>query len=137
VLLVNDTGLTLLLADAVLAIHFLLVVFVVLGLVLIASGRLAGWVWIYGRGFRFSHLAVIGVIVMQAWLGQLCPLTVLENFLRTKAGEAAYSETFVEHWLHQILFYDAPFWVFAVIYTLFGGLVLFFWSVDRNKVFDG
>jgi hypothetical protein len=134
---VIDTRLTLLLADAVLAIHFLLVVFVVLGLVLIVIGRLARWTWIFGRGFRISHLAVIGVIVMQAWLGQLCPLTVLENFLRAKAGAAAYSETFVQHWLHEVLFFDAPFWVFALIYTLFGGLVLFFWSVDRNKIFDG
>jgi hypothetical protein len=134
---VIDTRLTLLLADAVLAIHFLLVVFVVFGLVLIVIGRLVGWTWIFGRSFRISHLAVIGVIVMQAWLGQLCPLTILENFLRAKAGEAAYSETFVEHWLHQILFYDVPFGVFAVVYTLFGGLVLFFWSVDRNKIFDG
>ena len=133
----NDTGPYLLLADTILVIHFSLVVFVVLGLLAIVVGRLLGWTWIYGRVFRASHLGVIGVVVIQAWLGRLCPLTILENILRVKGGEAGHSGTFVGYWLHRILFYDAQPWVFAAIYTLFGGLVLFFWLMDRKKVFHG
>jgi hypothetical protein len=136
-LFVNDTGPYLLLADTILVIHFSLVVFVVLGLLAIVVGRLLGWIWIYGRVFRASHLGVIGVVVIQAWLGRLCPLTILENILRVKGGEAGHSGSFVGYWLHRVLFYDAQPWVFAVIYTLFGGLVLFFWLMDRKKVFHG
>ncbi len=132
----NDTGLYLVLADAVLVIHFLLVVFVVMGLLAILAGRLIGWTWIYSRGFRISHLVVIGVVVAQAWLGRLCPLTILESFLRVRGGQAGYSETFIEHWLHRILFFDAEPWVFTVVYTVFGGFVFAFWFIDRGKSLD-
>lgn len=133
----NDTGPYLLLADTILVIHFSLVVFVVLGLLAIVVGRLIGWTWIYGRTFRISHLLVIGIVIAQAWLGRLCPLTILESFLRGKAGQAGYSETFVGYWLHRILFFNAQPWVFTLIYTVFGGLVFLFWAIDRKKAPKG
>ncbi len=133
----NDTGPYLLLADTILVIHFSLVVFVVLGLLAIVVGRLIGWTWIYGRVFRISHLLVIGIVIAQAWLGRLCPLTILESFLRGKAGQAGYSETFVGYWLHRILFFNAQPWVFTLIYTVFGGLVFLFWAIDRKKAPNG
>jgi len=136
-LFVNDTGPYLLLADTILVIHFSLVVFVVLGLLAIVVGRLIGWTWIYGRTFRISHLLVIGIVIAQAWLGRLCPLTILESFLRGKAGQAGYSETFVGYWLHRILFFNAQPWVFTLIYTVFGGLVFLFWAIDRKKAPKG
>lgn len=133
----NDTGPYLLLADTILVIHFSLVVFVVLGLLAIVVGRMIGWIWIYGRTFRISHLLVIGIVIAQAWLGRLCPLTILESFLRGKAGQAGYSETFVGYWLHRILFFNAQPWVFTLIYTVFGGLVFLFWAIDRKKAPNG
>jgi hypothetical protein len=136
-LFVNDTGPYLLLADTILVIHFSLVVFVVLGLLAIVVGRMIGWIWIYGRTFRISHLLVIGIVIAQAWLGRLCPLTILESFLRGKAGQAGYSETFVGYWLHRILFFNAQPWVFTLIYTVFGGLVFLFWAIDRKKAPNG
>jgi len=112
------------LADAILILHFLLAAFVVVGFVLILVGMWAGWAWIHNRLFRLTHLVVIGIIVTQAWLGRLCPLTVWENELREKAGQASYAVTFMQHWLQKILFYQAEPWVFAVIYTVFGSAVL-------------
>jgi hypothetical protein len=132
----NDTGLYLLLADAILVIHFLLVGFVVSGLLSIVVGRLIGWTWIYGCIFRVSHVIVIGLVVAQAWLGRLCPLTILENFLRVRAGGAGRSETFVGYWLHRVLFYTTEPWVFVAIYTVFGGLVLVFLAIDRKRIFS-
>ena len=125
-----------LLADAILVIHFLFVVFVVFGLVLILIGLLAQWSWVHNRIFRITHLAAIGIVVLQAWLGQLCPLTVWENDLRRLAGQSAYEETFVEHWLHQVLFYQAEPWVFAMIYTGFGVLVVLVWFLGRRDAKD-
>lgn len=115
------------LADTVLTIHVLVVVFVVLGLVLVLAGNRLGWRWVNNVWFRLAHLGAIGVVVAEAWLGVVCPLTTLEMWLRSKAGVDAYSGSFIEYWLQQILYYDAPVWVFATIYTLFGLLVAAAW----------
>lgn len=117
----------LLAADAVLVLHVLFVVFVVVGLLLIMTGRLLSWSWVSNWWFRVSHLVAIGVVVLQSWLGVICPLTRLEMALREKAGDATYAGGFVSHWLETILYYRAPAWVFAVCYTAFGLLVLLSW----------
>lgn len=116
-----------LLADFVLLVHLAVVVFVVGGLLLIVAGNVRHWRWVNSVVFRVTHLLAVGVIVVQAWLGELCPLTVLESWLRAQAGEAAYSASFIEHWVQQLLYYDAPFWVFTLVYTLFGLLVAWVW----------
>ena len=123
----NDAGLYGLMADAILVLHFAFVVFVVFGFMLILIGLLVRWSWRHNRKFRISHLAAIGFVVLQAWLGQLCPLTIWENELRRRAGQSGYTETFVEHWLRDILFYQAEPWVFTTIYTCFGTLVVIVW----------
>ena len=129
----NDADLYSLLADAMLVIHFAFVVFVVIGFMLILLGLLAHWSWIHNRIFRITHLAAIGIVVLQAWLGQLCPLTLWENELRRLAGQSGYTETFVEHWLHEVLFYQAAPWVFTTIYTGFGVLVVLVWVLGRRS----
>lgn len=132
----NSAALYSLFADAILVIHFLFVVFVVFGLALILIGLRARWSWVHNRIFRIAHLAAIGIVVLQAWLGQLCPLTIWENNLRRLAGQSAYEETFVEHWLHQVLFYQAEPWMFAMIYTGFGVLVVLVWFLGRRAAKD-
>ena len=128
----NDVTLYSLLADTILVVHFAFVVFVVFGFVLILIGLPAGWAWIHNRTYRITHLAAIGIVVLQAWLGRLCPLTIWENELRRRAGQPDYEETFVQHWLHQILFYEAESWVFTATYTVFGALVLLVWLLGRK-----
>ncbi|MGE0373054.1 MAG: DUF2784 domain-containing protein, partial [Gammaproteobacteria bacterium] len=102
-----------LLADAVLVLHAGFVAFVVLGLVAIVAGNLRRWAWVNNRGFRFAHLAAIGVVVAQGWLGILCPLTGLESWLRERAGEEGYTGGFIRHWLGALIYYDVPAWVFV------------------------
>ncbi len=115
------------LADAVLLLHTAVVVFVVGGLVLVVMGNLRGWQWVNRLWFRLLHLAAIGTVVAQAWLGMVCPLTTLESWLRAQAGGAGYQAGFIEHWLQRLLFYEAPGWVFTLAYSLFGLLVLASW----------
>jgi hypothetical protein len=117
----------LLAADAVLLLHVLFVVFVVTGLVLILAGKLLSWAWVRNWWFRVIHLAAIGVVVLQSWLGVICPLTKLEMYLRGKAGDAMYAGSFVAHWLESILYYRAPTWVFAACYTAFAAIVVLSW----------
>jgi polyferredoxin len=116
-----------LLADAVLALHVAVVVFVVAGLVLVVAGNLRGWHWVNALWFRLAHLAAIAFVVAESWLGWTCPLTTLEMWLRAKAAAPIYAGSFIEHWLQRLLYYDAPAWMFTVGYSLFGLLVLATW----------
>jgi hypothetical protein len=116
-----------LLADLVLATHFAVVAFVIGGLVLVVAGNACGWAWVNRWWFRLAHLAAIAVVVAQAWLGVVCPLTTLESALRVKAGGTGYDTSFIEHWLTRVLYYDAPAWVFTTAYSLFGLAVIAAW----------
>jgi hypothetical protein len=69
-------------------------------------------------------LGAIGTVAAESWLGTTCPLTTLEICLRSKAGEAFYTVSFIEHWLQRLIFYDAPPWAFVLGYSFFGLLVL-------------
>ena len=116
-----------LLADAVLLLHFGFVAFVVGGLLLIVVGNSRGWRWVNDWWFRLAHLAAIAFVVAQAWLGQACPLTTLESWLRMRAGDMPYATSFVGHWLQRVLFYDAPSWAFTLAYSAFAALVVGAW----------
>ena len=111
-------------ADGVLILHLAYVGFVVVGFLLTLVGCLARWPWIRNRWFRGVHLAMIGIVVAEAWCGIVCPLTTWEQSLRDRAGEQTYRGAFVANLVHNYLFYDAPPWVFTVIYTLFGAAVV-------------
>jgi len=123
------------LADAILISHVLFVLFVVLGLVLIIIGKLKGWSWVTNPWFRLCHLIAISIVVIQSWLGIVCPLTTWEMSLREKAGESVYSVSFIEYWLNKILYFQAPWWIFVLIYTVFGGLVLLSWFWVKPRSF--
>jgi hypothetical protein len=122
-------------ADIILVIHTAVVLFIVLGLVLILAGKLAGWRWVHNPWFRLLHLAAILLVVLQSWLGVICPLTNWEMALRSKASATVYEGSFISHWLQQLIYYQAPPWVFTVGYTLFGSLVLLSWYLVRPRPF--
>jgi len=110
-------------ADAVVVLHAAYVSFVVFGQLAIFIGILVRWAWVRNARFRWLHLLTISIVVVESLLGIVCPLTTLEAWLRTRAGQAAYRGDFLGHWVHALLFYDAPPWVFTLIYTAFGLLV--------------
>ena len=112
-------------ADVILVVHTAFIAFVLVGLVLTWVGILRRWRWVRGFGFRAAHMAAIIFVVVQAYFGIVCPLTIWENQLRLRAGQPAYGDRgFIHHWLHNLIFFDAPSWVFTVCYTAFGLLVL-------------
>jgi hypothetical protein len=82
------------LAEGVLLLHLLFILFVVLGgLWVLRRPRLA-WVHLpaalWGAGIEF--------------FGWVCPLTPLENALRRVAGEAGYRGGFIEHYLLPVIY---------------------------------
>ena len=120
-------------ADAILLVHVGLAAFVVFGLALILIGKFRRWSWIRNPWFRLGHLGAIGVVAIQSWFGVICPLTVFEMELRSRAGDAVYPGSFIAHWLEAILYYQAPPWVFAVSYTLFGAMTVGSWFWVRPR----
>jgi hypothetical protein len=132
----SRTSLFLLGADTLLFIHVLFVVFVVFGLLLIWIGKYFSWAWVRNPWFRLLHLICIGIVVVQAWAGVICPLTTWEMALRERAGDAIYSGSFIGYWLNAILYYEAPEWVFTLVYSVFGSLVIGSWIWVRPDRFS-
>ena len=101
------------LADFVLALHFFVVGFIVLGLILVWIGALARWSWVRSTWFRYLHLAAIVFVAAEALLGYACPLTLWEDLLRG----GARPESFIGRWVVHLLYYDAPEWAFTTLYA--------------------
>lgn len=119
-----------LLADLVLVAHVFIAAYNVLGLAVVWIGALARWRFVGNRWFRGTHLAAMGIVVVEALLGLTCPLTVWENQLRAEAGQAPYAESFLSHWAGRFFYFDAPPELFTAIYLAFFGLmVLSAWLV--------
>ena len=83
-----------LLADIILSFHFAFVVFAIFG----------GLIVLYKRRVAWVHVPVVlwsAVINLASWV---CPLTPLENFFRSAAGQAGYKGGFVEHYIVPIIY---------------------------------
>jgi hypothetical protein len=122
-------------ADLVLLVHFAFVVFVLGGLIAIWAGYFRKWAAIRNFWFRLGHLLAIGVVAAEGIGGVVCPLTRWEADLRWRAGgNAAYAGSFMQHWVHRIMFFDLPESVFTIIYIVFFLLVgLSFWLVQPSR----
>ena len=116
-----------LIADVILIVHLAFIVFVLGGEVCVLVGYFRDWPWVRNFTFRVCHLLAIGIVVALAWANQVCPLTVWENTLRETAGEETYRETFIQHWVGELVYYDAPQWIFTAAYMAFGALVVLSW----------
>jgi hypothetical protein len=117
------------LADIILIVHFLFVAFVVGGLALIWIGAAVGWGWVRDVRFRAAHLAAIAIVALEAVAGIWCPLTVWEAQLRGSGAE----KSFVAQWVHRLLFYDFPEWVFTLLHVGFALLVAATWWLVRPQ----
>lgn len=83
-----------LLADVVVVLHVTFVLFVVLG----------GFLLLRWPKLIYVHvpMAVWGVLI--EFVGWVCPLTPLENWLRMRGGQAGYQEGFIEHYVLPVLY---------------------------------
>ena len=85
-----------LLADLVVLVHAAFVVFVVAGGLLVVRWPRLAW----------AHVPAAAWGALIEFAGWVCPLTPLELFLRTRAGEQGYRGDFVEHYVLPILYPD-------------------------------
>lgn len=119
------------LADTVLTLHFLFVLFLLAGLLLIITGYYLHWQWIRNPWYRWAHLVGTVVVAVQAWIGMICPVTSLEMWLRDQAGGNTYTGSFIAHWVSELLYYDLPAWIFILAYSVFAILVGVCWFQVR------
>lgn len=83
-----------LVADGVLLLHFAFIFFA------LAGGAMGLW-W---RWIPFVHLPAAAWGIFVEVTARICPLTYLENYLRTKAGQSGYTDTFIEHYLLDLIY---------------------------------
>jgi len=102
-------------ADLILIVHLAFVLFIVGGLAAIWIGAACGWSWVRNFWFRIAHLAAIVFVAAESLVGIWCPLTIWEDALRGTHAE----KSFVARWVHSVLFYDFPEWVFTSAYVAF------------------
>ncbi|MGF6367403.1 hypothetical protein OKW40_000153 [Paraburkholderia sp. RAU6.4a] len=118
------------LANIVLVLHALIVVFIVGGLFAIWIAHGLGLPWARNRTFRTVHVLAIGIVATLAVLNLPCPLTVLEDRLRT--GTVG-PQGFIQRWVSAWLYYDFPGWVFVVAYVAFLLAVIVTWYRIRPR----
>ena len=118
------------LADVILVLHAIIVLFIVGSMPLIWCGYFCGWRFVRNFYFRIIHLLLMGIVAVESVFGILCPLTIWEDALRTSDSAGALRQHgFIAHYLHQLLYYDFPAWVFTLAYLLFFLFVVatFYW----------
>jgi hypothetical protein len=117
-------------ADVILVVHFAFVLFVVGGLVAIWSGAVLHWAWVRAFWFRVTHIAAISFVAAESLMGVMCPLTVWEDALRGRSSDSG----FIARWVHAVMFYNLPEWIFTMIYLAFAGIVIVtYWLVPPRR----
>lgn len=83
------------LGDLVIVAHFLWIVFILAGLPIVLRRPRLAWL----------HLASLGLALVINLAGWYCPLTYLENWLRSLHDpDLTYSGSFIVHWLEKIVY---------------------------------
>ena len=82
------------LADTVLEIHLSFILFVVAGGFLVRWRTAVAWV----------HIPAVAWGALIEFMGWICPLTPLEVWARSRAGETGYAGGFIEHYLLPIVY---------------------------------
>jgi hypothetical protein len=114
-------------ADAVLIVH----------LAFILSALFGGAIAVRWRWIPVVHLPVAAWSFFAEFTGRICPLTYLENYLRIKAGQSGYTESFIEHYLIAIIYpagltREIQFALAAVVIVV--NMLIYGWLLVRKRV---
>ena len=116
------------LADLVAILHFLFILFVLFGGLLVLRWRWLMWIHIPS--------AIWGTLIgIFRWY---CPLTPLENWLRHVGGNEAYSTSFIEHYLVPIIYpsgltRELQLTFAAIVLLINCSVYLWIWTRSRSK----
>ncbi|HLW11239.1 MAG TPA: DUF2784 domain-containing protein [Casimicrobiaceae bacterium] len=112
--------------DAALLLHFAFIAFVMLGALLAIR-----WQWII-----VAHVPAVAWGAFIEATGGICPLTPIENRLRTETGLPSYGGGFIEHYLMRIIYPDgltrATQYVLAGVVIVVNGAI-YGWLLYRRR----
>lgn len=113
-------------ADVVLLLHLAFILFALLGGIMVAWRRCA----------LLIHLPAAAWGFFVEFTGRVCPLTHLENHFRVKAGLSGYTESFIEHYLLNIIYpsgltREVQFVLAGVVVII--NLVIYAWLFFRHR----
>jgi len=115
-----------LLADLAVVLHLAFIVFVAAGGLLVLRWRRLMWL----------HLAAVawgGLVELAGWW---CPLTFLENRLRSVDGEGVYDKGFVDHYVVPLVYPETlsrPLQIGLGLLVLVGNGVFYGWLMSRCR----
>ncbi len=103
-----------LLAQIILYVHFAIIAFNVLGLVVIPLGAWLKWRIVRIAWLRLLHLGIMAVVAGQALAGRACFLTIWEDEL---TGNRSAPAPLIAHWVDGLIYWNIPIWGFAILYS--------------------
>jgi uncharacterized protein DUF2784 len=113
------------LADLVVLAHLAFILFTVFGGTLVLSWKRCIWV----------HVPAVVWAALIEFMGWVCPLTPLENWLREQGGGSGYRASFVEHHILPIIYPDSlarPSQVALGVVVLGINLGVYGWALRRR-----
>ena len=120
------------LADIILILHFLVVIFITVGFLLIPIGYNYEWSWIKNFKLRLFHFGLMFIVTFETLVGITCPLTSIENYLRGINN----SKSFISFWIEKIIYWDFPTSFFIFLYFVFLGWTFLMWKIYPPKFKD-
>jgi hypothetical protein len=115
------------LADAIIIIHLIFILFVILG------GLLA----LRNKRWSIVHLPAVlwaAAIEFKCWI---CPLTPLENWFREKGGNAIYQGDFIEHYVLPIIYpadLTRGLQIFFGLSAIIINIAVYIWVLNKIRV---
>jgi len=100
------------LAEAILAVHLLVIAFNVAGLIVIPVGAWRGWRLVRIGWLRLLHLALLAAVAGQALAGRACVLTLWQDELTGRAPTPLIMRV-----VDGFIYWDLPMWVFTALYV--------------------
>ena len=110
-------------SEIVLLFHFCIFLFVILSFFLIPFGYYQKWEWVKNKYYRLIHLVLMGIIFIETILGFMCPLTILENFLRNDIE----INNKITQIIHQVMYWNLTTYQFTILYLLSLLYLIFLW----------
>ncbi|HUM07990.1 MAG TPA: DUF2784 family protein [Acidocella sp.] len=102
-------------AQAILALHLLIIAFNIAGLIVIPLGAWRGWRIVRIAWLRLLHLALLAVVAAQALAGRACILTIWQDRLE---GSGQPVQPMLMRWVDSLIYWNLPIWAFALMYSL-------------------
>lgn len=115
------------LADAIIIIHLIFILFVILG------GLLA----LRNKRWSIVHLPAVLWAAAIEFKGWICPLTPLENWFREKGGSAIYQGDFIEHYLLPIIYpadLTRGLQIFFGLSVIIINIAVYIWVLNKIRV---